>query len=86
MTIAELKKNIGNKKLVLGMDRAVKLMKKGEVKEVFFAANCSNEIVDDINSLAKKFNAKVSQLKITNEEVGVAVKKPFAVSVACLLK
>lgn len=86
MTIAELKKNIGNKKLILGRDRTIKLMKKGEVKDVFLAANCSDEINDDINSLAKKFNIKVSQLKITNEEVGVAVKKPFAVSVACLLK
>ena len=86
MTLSELKKNVGNKKLILGLNRTVKEMKKGNVNEIFLASNCSMEMKKDIEAVAKKFKIKISELDVTNEEMGVVVKKPFAVSVACLLK
>ena len=86
MTIVELKKHVGSKNLVLGMDRAMKNMKKGNLKEVFLASNISKEMKEDIETVAKKVGVKVSHLEINNEEMGVVVKKPFSVSVASLVK
>lgn len=86
MTLVELKKHVGSKNLVLGMDRTMKSMKKGSLKEIFLASNVSKEIKEDIETVAKKSGVKVSNLEINNEEMGVVVKKPFAVSVVSLLK
>ena len=41
MTLAELRKHVGDKKLILGKDRVMKLLRKGDLKEVFLAVNCS---------------------------------------------
>jgi ribosomal protein L30E len=86
MTVAELKKLVGNSKLILGMQRTLKEVKRGNVKTVFLAKNCSKEMKESIEVNAKMSKTEVSQLDITNDDMGVAVKKPFAVSVACLLK
>ena len=86
MSLAELKKLIGNKKLILGTERTLKLLKKADAKEVFLSSNCNKETEADVVSAAKKFGIKVSKLDITNEEMGVIVKKPFAVSIVSLQK
>ena len=86
MTLGELRKNVGNKKLLVGLDRTLKELKKGNLKEVFLASNVSKKMLDDVEHHAKMFGTKVSKLDITNDEMGVVVKKPFAVSVVCLLK
>lgn len=86
MTVAELKKLVGNKKLILGADRTIKDLKRGEAKKVFLASNCKKETKEDILHYAKTHKIEVSQLDVNNEELGVIVKKPFAVSVICLLK
>lgn len=84
--MTDLKKHVGDKKLVLGRDRVMKLLRKDSLKEIFLAVNCSSSIKDDIDSLAKKFKVPVTLLKITNDDMGVVVKKPFSVSVAGLQK
>lgn len=86
MSLAELKKLVENKKLLLGTDRTMKEMKMGKVKKIFLASNCKKEIKEDILHDAKQAGVEVSQLDVNNEELGVVVKKPFAVSVICLLK
>jgi large subunit ribosomal protein L30e len=86
MTVAELKKLVGNKKLILGTERTLKELKRGEVKKVFLAANCAPTIKEDIETYAKQHDVEVSVLDVRNEELGVVVKKPFAVSVIALLK
>mgnify|MGYP001317621424 CR=1 FL=1 len=58
MTLAELKKHVGTKSLVLGMDRAIKNMKKGNLKEIFLASNVSKEMKEDIETVAKKSESK----------------------------
>ena len=86
MSLAELKKHVGNKKLLLGTDRTLKNLKKGELKEIFLSSNVAENLKDDIETNAKKFGIKVYQLDINSDEMGVVVKKPFSVSVASLLK
>lgn len=86
MTLAELKKFVGNKKLILGSGRTIKLLKKGELKEIFLSSNMSKASKSAIETHAKMMGVKVSELGITNEEMGVVVKKPFGVSVASIQK
>ncbi|MEK6886382.1 MAG: ribosomal L7Ae/L30e/S12e/Gadd45 family protein [Nanoarchaeota archaeon] len=86
MSLAELKKHVGNKKLLLGTDRTLKNLKKGELKEVFLSSNVAENLKDDIETISKKFGVKVYNLDITSDEMGVVVKKPFSVSVASLQK
>ena len=84
MSLAELKKHVGSKKLLLGADRTLKNLKKGELKEIFLSSNTAENVKEDIETISKKFNVKIYKLDITSEEMGVVVKKPFSVSVASL--
>ncbi len=86
MSLAELKKVVGNSKLILGTDKTFAELKKGMVKKVFLAVNCGKIVKEDIEANAKSFGVEVSQLSVTSEELGVVVKKPFPVAVAALLK
>lgn len=86
MSLAELKKLVGNKKLILGTDRTLKNLKKNELKEIFLSSNAAKNAKEDVEVISKKFGVKVSQLEITSDEMGVVVKKPFSVSVASLQK
>ena len=86
MSLAELKKIVGDKKLILGVDRTIKALRKGNLKKIFISANCAERTKETIETNSKLFKVDVSQLKISNEEFGVVVKKPFAVSVASLQK
>ncbi len=84
MTLSELKKHAGSKKLIIGKDRVLKMLRKNNIKEIFLSANCGPDTLEDVESFAKKFDVKISRLKITNDDMGVVVKKPFAVSIAGL--
>lgn len=86
MTTAELKKLVGNSKLVIGTQRTMKELKKGNLKKIFISSNCHQDVKDSIISNAKLLGVEVSQLDVTNEETGIIVKKPFAVSVVSLQK
>jgi large subunit ribosomal protein L30e len=86
MTVAELKKLAGDKKLVIGTDRTIKELKKGNLKKVFLAKNCHANARADIENNAKQMKIEVSDLEITSEELGVIVKKPFSVSIIGLAK
>lgn len=86
MSLTELKKLVGNKKLVVGSNKTLKELKKGNVKSVFLASNCPKDLKSEIETNAKMEKAEVSILETNNEELGVVVKKPFAVSVVSFLK
>jgi large subunit ribosomal protein L30e len=86
MSLAELKKQVGNKKLIAGTSRAIKELKKGNVKIIFLSSNCPKEIKSELEINAKMEKAEVSSLGINSEELGVIIKKPFSVSVVSLLK
>ena len=86
MTVAEVKKLVGNKKLIIGTDRTLTALRKDEVKKVFMASNCPKGVRSDVEHYAKLTNVEVALLDIPNDELGVVVKKPFSVSVIALLK
>ena len=86
MSLAELKKQVGNKKLIAGTKRALKELKMGNVKTIFLASNCPKETKSEIETNARLNKTEVSQLDVNNEDLGVVIKKPFPVSIVFLLK
>ncbi len=86
MTVAEVKKLVGNKKLIVGAERTIKELKRGQLKKIFISSNCSEGARETIEINARLFKVEVSHLDVSNEELGIIMKKPFAVSVISLLQ
>ncbi len=82
MTIENLRKALKENKLILGADRALKLLKNGKVSHIFLSSNCAPGIRENLKHLAKISNINVTELKETNEELGAICKKSFSISVA----
>ncbi len=86
MSLAEVKKMIGDKKMVIGTEQTMVNLKQGKVKKVYLASNCPVDVKEDIKHYAENFGSEVEMLEIRNDELGVACKKPFSISVLSLLK
>jgi len=84
--IAEIKKNLGSYKLLMGKDRTLKSLKVGNVAVVYVSSNCEDSLLETINHYASLNNTKVVELRCPNEELGTLCKKPFSISVLCVLK
>ncbi len=82
----EIRKLLGTGKLVIGTERVIKGLKRGEITKVLITSNCPEDVKEDITNYAKISKAEVVQLKIPNDEMGVVCKKPFSISVAGIMK
>ncbi len=80
MSLENLKKAIKEKKLIIGTERTVKALKKGEVKEVFVSKNCPELLRKEIKNYAKISNISIVEMKENNKEIGTICKKPFAIN------
>ncbi|MBN2454584.1 ribosomal L7Ae/L30e/S12e/Gadd45 family protein [Candidatus Woesearchaeota archaeon] len=85
-SLAEIKKHLSDKKLVLGTRETIKKMKLGKLEKVFLTSNCPENVKKDVEYYASVSGCKTEKLDIPNEELGVICKKQFAVSLAGLLK
>lgn len=86
MSATEIKKLLGSEKLVIGTDRVVKNLKLGKLEKVFLSSNCESEIVESIKRYSSMTETEVSELDISNNELGVFCKKQFSVSVIGILR
>lgn len=86
ITIAELKKMLKEKNLVIGRERTIKNLKLGKVDKVVVTLNCPEKVQEDIDYYAGLGKAEVLKIKYPNEELGIICKKPFAISVLSILK
>jgi large subunit ribosomal protein L30e len=84
--LAEIKKLLGNEKLVLGTEETLKNLKQGKVAKVYLASNASEDLKRDIEKYVKLSGAELEQLSQNNKDLGTVCKKPFAISVLSLLK
>jgi len=74
-------------KTIFGKEKIVKLLNSENViEEVFVSSTCLKDTVDKIQNLSNLANVKFNKLEETSEEVGVACKKPFQISVAAIIK
>ncbi len=76
-----LQELIKEKKLIIGTDRVLKMLKNEQLANIYLASNCPETVRQDIKHYSKIFNVKVEELKETNQELGVLCKKPFSISV-----
>ena len=86
MSLDEVRKLAASGKLAIGTELSLKGLKSGAISKIFVSKNCPDRIKQDISHLAGIGKIEVEMLEVTNEELGVACKKQFAVSVAGLKK
>ncbi len=85
-SVAEIRKHLEGKKLVLGTERTLKSLRAGKVEKVFMTSNCPNDIRNDFSHLSRISDVKIIELDVPNDELGTICKKPFSISVAGLLR
>ena len=61
----------------LGSKSTIKALKNGEAKAVIVAANCPEDVLEEI----KKYDVKILTYSGTNMELGAFCGKPFSVAV-----
>ena len=71
---------------MIGTDRVLKSLRNSKVEKVFVSSNCETGIISDVKHFASFSDAKVEELDIPNDELGVVCKKPFSVSVIGILR
>lgn len=76
-----IRKLLGTEKLIIGTDRTLKALRKGELEQVILAANCADETLSTVEHDAGLTDAKIVRLVEDNEELGVLCKKPFRIAV-----
>jgi ribosomal protein L30E len=82
----EIKKLLESDKLVIGKDRTLKLLRKGELEKVYLANNLDPESLEDIERYAELNKTEVIKIKLNNDELGTFCKKPFSIAVMGLQK
>jgi ribosomal protein L30E len=83
MSLEELRKALKEKTITFGTEKTLKLLRNGKIKKVFISSNCSDPVKQTIKHYAKMNNIEVVQLELPNDEIGLACKKPFSISVFC---
>jgi ribosomal protein L30E len=84
--LSEVRKAIGTKKFVIGMQKTIKELMRGNVAKVFVTENCKDDMKENVQLHASADKVPVEELPIPNDELGTICKKVFAISVVCLLK
>lgn len=79
--IAKIKKALEEKKLIIGSERTIKILKQAGVSEIFITSNCADKVKNDLEHYSKLQKVKIVKLKINNEDLGIVCKKPFSISV-----
>lgn len=82
----EIRKNLETGKLVLGLKRTLKLMRKSSLDKIFLASNCPEMIAEDIMHYSNLASVEVVKLEMPCDELGTLCRKPFPVTVASLMK
>ncbi len=85
-TAAEIKKLMADKKLVLGTEQVQKLVREGKLAKVYLSANCPPRLKEDLARYCGLSGIECQELAVSNEELGVWCKRPFAISVLGVLK
>ena len=77
----DIKEIIKDKKLILGANQVLSMMKNEKITNVLVASNCPETLNHDIDHYSKIFSIKVSRINEDSKELGVICKKPFSISV-----
>lgn len=84
--VAELRKLVINKSLVIGTEKTLKELKNGNLSKVLLASNCAETVKENIKRYCELSNVPFEELKEDDAEIGILCKKQFSISVAGVLK
>jgi len=84
--IDDIKKLLKSKNLVIGTGKTIKKLKLGKLSVVYLSSNCPKNIREDIKYYSGLSGTNVVEIEETNEDIGVACKKPFFISVVSVIK
>lgn len=82
----EIKKLAKSRKLIMGSERAIKLLKNKKAEKIFISSNCPDGARKDIKKYCSLSGASCIELRQNNEELGMLCKRPFSVAVASVIK
>lgn len=82
----EIIKALSEKKLVIGYNKSLKMLKLGKLKQVICANNTSSRVKEIINNNSNINGVTVEEYKKNNVELGTLCKKPFPITVVSILK
>jgi len=82
----EIKKILESDRLIVGKERTMKLLKKGELEKIYLASNTEKETKKDIEYYANLNKTEIINVNMTNDELGIFCKKPFSIAVMSLQK
>jgi len=82
----EIRKLLGSEKLILGKERTLKELRKGNLQKVFIASNLDEQTKKDLEYYQEINNFELIDSSMTNEELGTLCRKPFSIAVMGLLK
>ena len=86
INVAELRKLVVNKSLVIGTKKTLKELKKGNLSMIFLTSNCAESVKENIKQYCKLSNVPFEELKEDDAEIGILCKKQFSISVMGVLK
>lgn len=84
--IEEIKKNLGNEKLLIGQNETLRNLKLSKVEKVFLASNCDSNVKKEMEYYCELSKTPLTILEVPNDELGIICKKQFSISILCLLK
>ena len=79
--LKELKTELQEGKLIIGLERVMKELKAGHLSKVFLAKNSRNDVKGDLTYYTGLSSVPLVELSLDNEELGIFCKKNFFVSV-----
>ena len=77
----EIKEALKQKEVIFGTNEVIKKLRTGKLKKVIVASNCKKDVVDSIEYYAGLGKVDVVKLEQNNEQLAIACKKPFNISV-----
>ena len=81
MSEVDIKKIIKEKKVNIGTEKTLKLIKNKKIKNIVINSNCPSNVKRDLKYYAKAYDLQIYEVKENNEELGALFKKPFNISV-----
>lgn len=76
---SEIKSAIKEKKLVLGSSRALKNAKKGDLKMLIYASNCTGDVLRDVTYYSNNSSFESKRFRGNSRQLGEICGKPFNV-------
>ena len=81
----ELGKAVSTGKVIIGTDRSLKALKRGEAKLVVAASNCPRDTLEDLKYYSSISGVRLHIFDKDSKELGLACGRPFTVNVVAIV-